>query len=229
MYVRFMDVLIYQKTRHGCCNVHSCKRVQHYIGLTWDVSPTSFQCRDQQGITRKILTKFWVKLWERKQWHQMLRVQWMLVHRALPIGTWMHKMGVSSNCGHCHLQIESRKHCPWDWLQTQLVWKHQLIIFANYFLHWYSNGAWWYVHCSSALFFTMVLSLWTMTTSGIVHVLPLVSMRFLGRRKEMQLSWELLSSTTISYIWKVRSSLIFQRHQFLTLWEVTPLMSSRHF
>ena len=186
MYVRFMDVLIYQITRHGCCNVHSCKRVQHYIGLTWDVSPTSFQCRDQQGITREILTKFWVKLWERKQWHQMLRVQWMLVHRALPIGTWMHKMGVSSNCGHCHLQIESRKHCPWDWLQTQLVWKHQLIIFANYFL---------------PSLFTSDMVVWTSLVRSIlpydveflnhafnnnfrtINVFPLVAMHFLGRRR----------------------------------------------
>mgnify|MGYP007076069561 CR=1 FL=1 len=140
----------------------------------------------------------------------------------------MNKMGVSSNYDEYHLQVESKKQCQRDRLKSQLVWKRLWRIFANYFLHWYSNGAWWYVHCSSALFFTMVLSLWTMTTSGIVHVLPLVSMRFLGRRKEMQLSWELLSSTTISYIWKVRSSLIFQRHQFLTLWKPTPRMSSKN-
>ena len=49
------------------------------------------------------------------------------------------------------------------------------------------------------------------TNSGIVHVLPLVSMQFLGRRKEMQPLWELLSTTTICYIGNARCSSIFHQ------------------
>ena len=52
------------------------------------------------------------------------------------------------------------------------------------------------------------------TKSGSVHTLPLLSLQFTGTRKEVQPVWEILSSTTIYHIWKVRCSLIF--HQLKT-------------
>ena len=91
-------------------------------------------------------------------------------------------------------------------------------------------------------------------------------MQILGIRKEVQLLWEILSSTTAYYIWKGRCSLIFhqvrvsstklvysiwldmvhtlkgqwdcivgdfddkaaQCHEFLILWTITPLMTSKN-
>ena len=43
------------------------------------------------------------------------------------------------------------------------------------------------------------------TNFGSVHVLPLVSMQFLGIRNEVQPVWEILSTTTAYYIWKMLS------------------------
>ena len=49
------------------------------------------------------------------------------------------------------------------------------------------------------------------TKSGSVRTLPLVSIQFLGIRKEIQPLWEILNSTTAYYIWKARCSLVFHQ------------------
>ena len=46
---------------------------------------------------------------------------------------------------------------------------------------------------------------------GSVHALPLVSMQFLGIRKEIQPLWEILSSIVAYYIWKALCSLAFHQ------------------
>ena len=43
----------------------------------------------------------------------------------------------------------------------------------------------------------------------IICLLPLVSMQFLGRWKDMQQLWELLSSNSTYYTWRPHWSLIF--------------------
>ena len=137
-------------------------------------------------------------------------MQWLLVHRALPVGTWLHKMGVSSNCGCCHLQEESNEHFLWACLKSQFVWKRLVRIFANYFppslftlgiVVWPSLGHYVFHYDVESLDHAF------RTCSGMVHVLPLVTSVF--RKKETQLLWELLSSTTICYILRACCSLIF--------------------
>ena len=76
--------------------------------------PAASQYWNQQGITSQFLTKLWAILWARKQQHKILHVQWLVVLRALPVGTWLHRMGVSSCCTRCHLQTETQKHCLWN-------------------------------------------------------------------------------------------------------------------
>ena len=80
----------------------------------WDVFPIAFQYYSQQGTIPKCLAKFWGKLWERKQSNQILHMWWFLVNRALPVGTWLHNMDISSNCARYRLQVESQKHCLWN-------------------------------------------------------------------------------------------------------------------
>ena len=52
------------------------------------------------------------------------------------------------------------------------------------------------------------------TKYGSVRTLPLLSLQFLGVRKEVQPVWEILSSTIVYHIWKARCSLVF--HQLKT-------------
>ena len=60
---------------------------------------------------------------ERRHLRKILHVQWLLVHRALRIGTWLHKMDISSSCAYCHLQAKTQKHCQWDSFESPLIWK----------------------------------------------------------------------------------------------------------
>ena len=113
-------------------------------------------------------------------------------------------------CSRCHLQGESKKHCLWDCLESQLIWKRLLRLFANYFppslftlgiVVWPSLGHYVFHYDVESLDHAF------RTCSGMVHVLPLVTSVF--RKKETQLLWELLSSTTICYILRACCSLIF--------------------
>ena len=88
---------------------------------TRDVVPTASQYWNQQGITPQSLAKFWAILWARKQQHKILHVQWLVVHRALSVGTWLHGMGVPSGCTRCHLQMETQKHCFWECIDSQQI------------------------------------------------------------------------------------------------------------
>ena len=54
---------------------------------------------------------------------QILHVQWLVVHRALPVGTWLHRMGVSPDCTRRSLQTETQKHCLWECIESQLIWQ----------------------------------------------------------------------------------------------------------
>ena len=193
---------------------YSVQLGRHVLSDIRDVTPAAFQFWNQQGITPQFLANFWVVLWARKQPHQILHVQWLLVHRALPVGTWLHRMGVESTCARCRLQMETQKHCLWECIESQLIWQRLLRIFANYF---------------SPLVFTWGMVVWTSlvrdvfhydnesmdhgfcTKFGRVHKVPLLSLQFTGIRKEVQPVWEILSSTTIYHIWKTRCSLIFQQ------------------
>ena len=51
----------------------------HVLSDTRDVLPAAFQYWNQQGIAPQFLANFWVILWARKQPHQILHVQWLLV------------------------------------------------------------------------------------------------------------------------------------------------------
>ena len=77
---------------------YSVQLGRHVLSDSWDVLPTAIQYWSQWGITPKFLAKFKVNLWARKQSRKILHVQWLLVHRALLVGTWLHKISVSSSC-----------------------------------------------------------------------------------------------------------------------------------
>ena len=123
-------------------------------------------------------------------------------------------MSVFSDCGQCYSKEESQKDCLWDQLESQLLWKCLLWIFANYFSH--SIFTWGVVVWISFVYFVFYYDVQSRdhalsTCCGKIRVVRLVRMEFLGTRKEMQPLLELLSSTTICYIRKTWWSSIFHQ------------------
>ena len=191
---------------------YSVQLGRHVLSDTRDVVPAASQYWNQQGITPQFLAKFWAILWARKQQHKILHVQWLVVHKALPVGTWLHRMGVSSCCTRCHLQTETQKHCLWECIDSQQIWQRLLRIFANYFpplvLTW---GMVVWTSLARDVFHYGIESMdhGFYTKNGSVRTLSLMSLQFSGVRKEVQPIWEILSSTTVYHIWKARCSLVF--------------------
>ena len=102
-------------------------------------------------------------------------------------------------------------------------------------LNWYGNATLDYLLTTSpSLVFTWGMVLRTLLVRYVFHhnveslnigfniyytiicLLPLVSMQFLGRWKDMQQLWELLSSNSTYYTWRPHWSLIF--YQARAVW-----------
>ena len=103
--------------------------------------------------------------------------------------TRLHKIDVSPSCTHCHLQVETQKHCLWDYIESQLVWKRLLTIFAYYLPP--SAFTWGMVVWTSFVRSIFHYNAESMdhgfhTNFISVHVLSLVSFQRLGIRKEVQ-------------------------------------------
>ena len=62
------------------------------------------------GITNNFISGFWKKLWERKQAHKIITLQWLIIHRALPMGQWLRQTGISARCACCNHEVESQYH-----------------------------------------------------------------------------------------------------------------------
>ena len=140
-----------------------------------------YQLHFNTGVRRLFIPKFhaklWVSVWARKRSQQVLHVQWLLVHRALSVNKWMHKMGVSSSCANCHLQVEALKYCQWGRIESQLVWQRHFRILAIYFP--LSIFTWGMVVWISLVHFIFHYDVKSMdhgfhTKYGSVRVLPLV-------------------------------------------------------
>ena len=149
----------------------------------------------------------------KKQPHKILHVQWLVVQWELLVGTRLHRMGVSSGCTRCHLQTETKKHCLWECIESQQIWQRLRRIFANYFfplVFTWGMVVWTSLVRDTFHYDTESMNHGFYSKYGNVHTLPLLSLRFLGVRKEVQTVWEILSSTTVYHIWKARCSLVFQ-------------------
>ena len=53
------------------------------------------------------------QLWARNQPCRIITCQWLIAHRALPIGEWMSKIGKLSHCPLCDYQMEILVHRFW--------------------------------------------------------------------------------------------------------------------
>ena len=56
------------------------------MGAQRNATLTAHQFWIQQRMSTEFLTKFWMALWERKQDMKIVVFQWLLIHRALPVG-----------------------------------------------------------------------------------------------------------------------------------------------
>ena len=55
----------------------------------------------------------------------------MVVHKGLPVGSWLRQMGQEGHCHLCHQDEESLKHCLWSCSHAQVVWKGAMGILAR--------------------------------------------------------------------------------------------------
>ena len=67
--------------------------------------------------------QFWKELWARKQAIKIITFQWLLAHRALPVGEWMCKIGQQVNCPNCGHTVETLHRIFWDCGYAMQVWK----------------------------------------------------------------------------------------------------------
>ena len=129
----------------------------------------------------------------------------------MAVGLWLQKMGYDPACKGCGFPMESQKHCFWDCTLAQSVWKRVLRIVAYVFtqctLSW--GMAMWSTLQPMVLSYELesidkVICL----TRGTLSLVPMQQIVDVGYVKEIQPLWEILSSTTMWYIWKARCALV---------------------
>ena len=49
--------------------------------------------------------------------------QWLVIHRALPVGQWIQQSVGPTACIYCTCQMETLKHCLWECHVAQQVWR----------------------------------------------------------------------------------------------------------
>lgn len=79
-----------------------------------------------QGVSLVFLRSFWKTLWA--SWHPrwISYFLWMVVHKGLPVGSWLRQMGQEGCCQVCQESEETSKHCLWGCTRAQEVWRGAL-------------------------------------------------------------------------------------------------------
>ena len=190
---------------------YSVKLGRRILSAQRCITPAAMRHWMHYGLSLEFLQQFWETLWKRQQAQAITHFQWLLVHKALPVGLWLQKMGYDPACKGCGFPMESQKHCLWDCTLAQSVWKRVLRIVAYVFtqctLSW--GMAMWSTLQPMVLSYELesvdkVICL-TRGTLSLVPMQQIVDVRYV---KEMQPLWEILSSTTIWHIWNGHCALV---------------------
>ena len=191
---------------------YSVKIGRHILTAQRRTTPGATQFWTQQGITIEFLSKFWVKLWARKQDMKINAFHWLLVHRAVPVGQWLERSGGPTMCIYCSCQMETLKHCFWECQAAQQVWRRVCRILASMF----TDGSFCWGMVAWA---TLTPMIWAYEASpndtvikiqgGRLGVVQRSHMDIPYMLKTMQEVWELLSTTTMWFLWTARCSKAF--------------------
>ena len=104
--------------------------------------------------------------------------------------------GCIHKCVWCYLYEETLNRCLLVCLESQLIWKRELRIFANYFqlsLFIWGIVVWPSLVCFVFHWYVESLNHAFNTCFEIVCVVPFVTLQFIGRNKEVQPLQDLLS------------------------------------
>ena len=207
----------YWKDPYGCCEKrlgffeYSVKLGRHIVSAQRMTRPSAERWWFQQGMSSDFLAKFWATLWSSKKEPKIIIMQWLLIHRALPVGQMQHS-SESSRCKLCNYPIETLKHCLWECQAAQLVWKRVLRILA--------------IRCIEGLF-SWGMVVWA--TSDVmtfqydsdprdtvfkiqqkrVSCMQMEQLQVPYVIKNMHIVWELMCTITMWYIWTARCSKVF--------------------
>ena len=107
---------------------YTVKLGRHILAGSKVACPAASCFWEQNGISTCFLEKFWKRLWARNQPRKIVTCQWLLAHRALPVGEWMRKIGKPSHCPLCGYQMECLVHRFWTCYQAVQVWRRLLRI-----------------------------------------------------------------------------------------------------
>ena len=102
---------------------YSVKIGRHILAAQRRITTRANQFWTHQGVTFEFLAKLWRTLWDRKQGMKINVFQWLVIHRALPIGQWLQQSAGLTACIYCSCQMETLKHCLWECHVAQQVWR----------------------------------------------------------------------------------------------------------
>ena len=134
------------------------------------------------------------------------------MHNALPVGMWSQSIGHSVACMFCGMQ-ETQSHCLWSCQAAQAVWMRVLRILRYIkFIGVLSWGQAMWSSLSRIPFSyedSEVGVRLRIATSGVTRVFSSHVVFTASSREALQI-WELLSSTTMWFIWKARCKKVFK-------------------
>ena len=191
---------------------YSVKMGRHILAAQRRTTPRASQFWNHQGITSEFLTKFWGTLWKRKQDMKINVFQWLVIHRALPIGQWLQQSAAPTACIYCCCQMETLKHCLWECHAAQQVWRRVFRVLAFMFrdcsFSWgmvvwatVAQVVWPYEACPNDTIIRI--------QRGRIMAVQQSQMEAPYMLKTMQEVWELLCTTTMWFIWTARCSKVF--------------------
>ena len=186
---------------------YSVKLGRHILLAQRCITPSAMRYWMHNGLSLEFLQQFWVALWKRQQAQAITHFQWLLVHRSLPVGLWLQKMGYDQACKGCGSPVETQKHCLWDCGIAQGIWRRILRIMTyvvtDCTLSW--GMAMWSTLQPMVLSYEMEsVDKVICINRGILSSMPMQHIGVVRYDKEMQPLWEILSSITMWHIWKAR-------------------------
>ena len=194
---------------------YTVKLGRHIVMANKEAPPAAARFWASQNIEEQFLGQFWKKLWNMEQARKITIFHWLLVHRSLAVKEWLKLPNVSTLCTECSLASESLRHALWDCTRAKLVWQRVLRIF--HYQRFHINVSW-----GSAVWITLTDKVFKYDSSlgrtvGLdtsnhgVRQVPIESMQPNVDSKVKSDLWNLVSSSTLWYIWKARCQRLLGR------------------
>ena len=191
---------------------YSAKLGRQILQATSSKEPTTIKYWTLEGISDERLKKTWRKLWDRGIQRKISAFQWLIIHKATPVGVWLGKGRFPTTCPCCRLYEESQRHCLWDCRWAQEIWKRILRVFSpsatNLTFTW-GAVVWSSLEQETMSYESPIGSLAIAFASVHPFSILYVNSAHLATTQEEE-QWRIINSIIAWFIWKRRCRYAFE-------------------